>query len=144
MNDGYYYLHTNGDVIYKKFEPEADSPFVVKVWPVNVEDRAQAWLIAIEALALGARKQRIDELARKWGLTDEDALLFVKHARLSNGTPAFELTRDGNKWCATYHNFIDLQTSHAGFGDTALEAFAELAKPGLIARYGQAQGGGKS
>lgn len=35
---------------------------------------------------------------------------------------------DGNKWCATNPDFINLQVSPAGFGDTPEEAIADLAK----------------
>ncbi len=127
---GWYYLHTNGDLIFKKFRPESDSPFVRRVWALAAEDRACAWLICIEALALGARKSRIDELAKKWELTDEDAQEFVKH------TGQFNLFRDGDAWCATFKDFANVQESQCGFGKTALEAFAELAKPGLTEQIG--------
>ena len=30
--------------------------------------------------------------------------------------------RDGNKWCCVEDDFINLQESFAGFGDTPLEA----------------------
>lgn len=35
---------------------------------------------------------------------------------------------DGNKWCATNPDFINLQESPAAFGDTPEEAIAALAK----------------
>lgn len=35
---------------------------------------------------------------------------------------------DGNQWCATNPDFIDLQQSPAGFGDTAEEAIEALTK----------------
>ena len=35
---------------------------------------------------------------------------------------------DGNAWCAVDRHHVDLQTSPAGFGNTALEAMAELCK----------------
>ena len=35
---------------------------------------------------------------------------------------------DGNQYCATYPDFINLQVSPAGFGDTPGEAAAALAK----------------
>lgn len=35
---------------------------------------------------------------------------------------------DGNAWCAVAKNFINLQESPAGFGDTALDALASLCK----------------
>jgi hypothetical protein len=124
--NGYYYLHENGDLIWKKLKPEQEAgSFVKKVWAVDETDRGCAWIIAIEALALGARKERIQELATKWGLTDEDAQEFAMRTGLN-------LFRDGNQWCATFSDFINLQESQAGFGDTALDAFADLAKGGLV------------
>ena len=38
------------------------------------------------------------------------------------------LKKDGNQWCATYSDFINLQESEAGFGDTQIEAIQELMK----------------
>jgi hypothetical protein len=46
----------------------------------------------------------------------------------------FHLFRDGNAWCAVGPEFLDLQRSPAGFGDTQAEAVwqlrAELRKAG--------------
>jgi hypothetical protein len=33
---------------------------------------------------------------------------------------------DGNAWCATRHDFVNLQESPAGFGDTPMIALGEL------------------
>jgi len=74
MRDGFYYLHTNGEMIFKRFEPESDSPFVKKVWALDISNRMDAWKIALEGLFLGARTERIEELAKKWGLTFEDSI----------------------------------------------------------------------
>lgn len=38
------------------------------------------------------------------------------------------LSRDGNQWCATEKDFINLQESPAGFGDTPEDAIASLRK----------------
>jgi hypothetical protein len=128
---GYYYLHTNGDLIFKRFEPEQEAGgFVRKVWRIDPSDRGNAWLIAIEALAMGARRDRVMELAAHWGLTDEDAQEFVRRAT-AKGKPTFKLWRDGDKWCAGFNDFGNIQESQCGFGTTALEALAELARPGL-------------
>lgn len=35
---------------------------------------------------------------------------------------------DGSRWCATWPDFINLQESPAGFGNTPAEAIAELGK----------------
>lgn len=72
---GYYYLHTNGDLIYKPaivVELDSsyfDSDFVKKYWCFDSEDRNDAWTIILEALILGANINRIKELSSKWGLT---------------------------------------------------------------------------
>lgn len=124
--EGYYYLHTNGDLIYK---PDHDgvvadireSPFAVGLWPCDPSDREGAWSILVEALASGANKTRINELAATWGCNDADATNYASRVKST-------LTRDGSAWMATRYDFINLQESPSGFGDTALEAFAELAK----------------
>lgn len=38
------------------------------------------------------------------------------------------IRKDGAAWCATHPDFIDLQVSPAGFGDTPEEAVANLLK----------------
>ena len=128
MTKHFYYLHTNGDLIAKKFRPESDSPFVRKVWEIDTRNRLHAWDLIIEAASVGARQDRVEELASKWGLTDEDAQQFVAHTTDSAGNPSFKLYRDGNQWCATRVDFENLQESPAGFGDTCLEALIDLRK----------------
>lgn len=79
--DGYYYLHTNGDLIYKPASYTAEdfnSDFVTKYWPMDKTDRVSAWVIILEALALGARIERVRELANKWELTYEDSIEMLK------------------------------------------------------------------
>ncbi len=34
--------------------------------------------------------------------------------------------KDGDQWCATYFDFVDLQESPAGFGDSPTFALANL------------------
>jgi hypothetical protein len=38
----------------------------------------------------------------------------------------YRIYMDGNAWCATATGFINLQESNAGFGDSPLEALADL------------------
>lgn len=124
---GYYYLHENGSLIYKREldgETAADireSPFALGMWPMDPTDRAGAWRIVVEGLAAGATKARVDDLASQWACTDADAQNYAEHIGVV-------LKRDGNAWCAHRKDFENLQESPAGFGDTALEAFAGLAK----------------
>ncbi len=81
---GYFYLHSESrDLIYKPAivvdsDPQYfDSPFVLKHWPSDSKNRADAWTIALESLALGANALRVKELATKWGLTFDDFLEFM-------------------------------------------------------------------
>ncbi len=128
---GWYYLHQNRELLYKRelggtAADIRESPFALAMWPLDPEDRESAWTILVEALALGADRTRVLELAKKWHCHDNalgsgDAAIYAKRV----GARVF---RDGNAWCATRQDFIDLQASPAGFGDTALEALAALCK----------------
>ena len=124
--EGWYYLHTNGELIYKReMDGTAadirDSDFARALWPMNVSDRLSAWTILVEGLAAGANLPRVTELAVKWSCDNEDAAIYAQHIRA-------KVYMDGNKWCATRADFDNLQESPAGFGDTALEALAALCK----------------
>jgi hypothetical protein len=126
MIDGYYYLHENGALIYKREvgDTSADlreSTFVRAFWPVDVQDRAGAWRILIEATAAGASLADIQNLAAKWRCDDADAAHYAAHV-------GCRLYRDGDQWCATRNDFENLQESPAGFGRTCLDALAALAK----------------
>ncbi len=123
---GWYYLHTNGELIYKRdLDGTAadirESDFARALWPLDPTDRLGAWAIVVEALAAGANRDRVNELAVKWGCNDSDA---AKAASVWGA----RLFMDGDQWCATRSDFQDLATSPAGFGKTALEALAALAK----------------
>lgn len=124
--EGWYYLHTNGDLIYKRelggtVADIRESPFAVGLWPFDHTDRECAWKILVEAGAAGARQARIKELTEKWYCDDEDALIYANFIGV-------KLDRDGNQQCATRQDFINLQESPAGFGDTALDAMIDLCK----------------
>jgi hypothetical protein len=127
MITGYYYLHTNGELIYKPNSDDGvvadmrESDFVRMLWPMDTDTREDAWRILIEALALGANKERVTTLAHKWNCNDEDADNMAAHFGLV-------FSRDGDLWCAHRPGFANLKTSPAGFGVTKLEAAAELCK----------------
>jgi hypothetical protein len=123
--EGWYYLHTNGDLIYKRDlgDTAADireSSFAKGMWPMDPSDRSGAWRIVVEAKAAGAKPERVSELAAKWGCDDDDGLIYSEHLGL-------RVQRDGNQWCATRGDFDNLQESPAGFGATVLDALSELA-----------------
>ena len=126
MRTGWYYLHVNGDLIYKADHADTaadirESDLARGMWPLDVEDRETAWRIAVEAGAAGAKPERIKELAEKWKLTDDDAANYAQVLHC-------DLFMDGKSWCVTGPRHRDLQQDQAGFGDTALEAFIDLCK----------------
>jgi len=122
-----YYLHENGDLIYRRELDGSivagirESPLTKGLWFIDQNNREHAWNVLVEALAGGAKIERIRELAELWGCNDSDAPNYAQRL-------GFRLGKDGSAWCATRNDFIDLQESPAGFGDTALEAIAALAK----------------
>ena len=65
---GQYYLHTNGELIYKpNGGVERDSDFVVRVWvEADIGQTPQAFTRFLrEARESGAKTERINELANK-------------------------------------------------------------------------------
>jgi hypothetical protein len=123
---GWYYLHTNGNVIYKRelggtAADIRDSDFARSMWPFDPSDRECVWRICIEALALGADAERVHDLAELWHCDNDDAAVYARRV-------GCELAMDGDQFCATDRHHVDLQVSPAGFGHTALEAMAELCK----------------
>lgn len=125
--DGWYYLHTNGSLIYKPDHDGVvadirDSDFAVAFWPIDVNNRLSAWTVLVEGLAAGADPVRIKELANKWECDNRDAEVYADVI----GAGVF---KDGNNWCAVPENFVFSYVEEpAGFGATALEALAALAK----------------
>jgi hypothetical protein len=122
MIQGWYYLHTNKELIYKN-DPDAiadirDSDLCRAAWAWD-GGRATAWKILVEALSLGAKKERIEELAKKWGCDDADAIHYANHLQIVLG-------KDGDQDTATRFDFVNLQEDRCGFGDTRLEAMADL------------------
>lgn len=123
---GWYYLHENGDIIFRRelggtAADLRDSQFVLCMWPLNPTNRAHAWNICVEGLAAGANKDRIMGLANLWGCGEADAGNYAQYLGV-------EIALDGNAWCVTGPGHRDLQQDAAGFGDTPVEAFADLCK----------------
>ncbi len=96
MKRFYYYLHTNGELIGKppicvESEPSYfDSPFVKRVWEIDLEDRFDVWKLIIEALGLEANIERVKELVDKWKLTEKDLPNFICRLTQPN-----QLQKDG-------------------------------------------------
>ena len=119
-----YYLHVNKSLLVKPLENVSDireSDLALGLWFFDPNDRENCWSIAVEALASGAKKERINELAQLWELTETDALIYANFQNCLIKT-------EGNKKQATLKTFVNIQESPAGFGDSSLEALADLAK----------------
>ena len=122
---GYYYLHENKELIYKPGSDSIvdirDSDLCHSAWPIDPTNRSHAWDILVEANALGANKNRIQELAEKWGCDNEDAEHYAKYIGI-------EIGMDGDAYFARRLDFVNQVESPIGFGESYLEAMSELAK----------------
>src|SRR3990172_4040482 len=121
---GYFYLHENGSLIYKN-SPDAivdirDSDFCKSAWSWDGTP-ANAWQICVEALAIGVNKERVFELASKWNVNDNDANNYASYLGIVLGI-------DGDKKMVHRTDFENVQESACGFGDTYLQAMADLCK----------------
>lgn len=124
--EGYYYLHTNGDLIFKRDNDGVlgdfrESDFVRAFWPVIIESRESAWDFLVEAASMGANKDRVNDLIKNWKFTDDDAKVYCSRINVN-------VDKDGNAWCVTKKDFVNPQESPCGYGDTIFEALVDLCK----------------
>lgn len=121
---GWYYLHENKNLIYKNYSDAIcdirESDLCHSAWAWDGK-RTTAWQILVESLSLGANKNRINELSELWNCNDEDAKKYAEYLGI-------EIGEDGSAKYAKQKNFINLQESKCGFGNTFLEALADLCK----------------
>jgi len=127
----YYYLHTNGELIYKPaIVVESDTEYfesdcVRKFWPVDLDQRESAYVMLIEAAALGARMSRVLELAAKWGMDGDDGIVFL--ARM--GFDCRPTVTEGGTGYSVHHEFDD-DTRSRGFGSSPLLAMISYVRAG--------------
>ena len=121
--DGYYYLHTNGDLIHKSKHADTsdfeESDFVKQWWVIDLESRMDVYNMLIRASMLGVKKERVAKLIKHWNITDSDAENYVDGVGLV-------WKMDGNAFCVHSPNFTNLQENNAGFGDTLFEAICDF------------------
>ena len=122
---GWYYHHTNNELIFKRDSPGQDadireSDFATSMWMWDGQ-RPTAWRILVEALSLGVDIRRIKELAELWDCDDADAVNYGMYAGIDFG-------EDGNMKTASRKDFTNLAEHPMGFGETRLEAMADLCK----------------
>lgn len=124
MEAGWYYLHSNGELIHRLDlgNPERilqENESVRTFWFVgDGDDRDQAWSLLVEALAGGASYERVMKLAARWRCNDDDALAYAQRV-------GCDLERFNEGWFATP---AATGRQPVAFGVTALEAMAALCK----------------
>ncbi len=77
----YYYLHRNGELVYKNSVAFSDqdfeeSSFVQFYWVVNLDRRSDLYNVLLTAKQMGAKESSIQIMIDKNGVTDEDCKIF--------------------------------------------------------------------
>lgn len=132
---GYFYLHTNRELIYKpdidgRLKEDLDSSdLVTAYWPVASDDRESLWTCLVEAAARGANPEKIEFMVKTHGMDSADAVMYAERI-------GFKLAgSDVRKlWAAFSSNFVDQRHSGIGLGETAFDAIVELCRS-LTALY---------
>lgn len=127
LSEGWICLHEDGSLSHAQVEPVMKGSSFIRVWPVTGASRVAAWFAIIEAIAIGGNPVRIKEFVAYWSLTDENAQQFVVDSK-----GWFQLLREGTVWRARFGDPRYPQERHTGYGETALEAFANAAGPCVI------------
>lgn len=76
----YFYLHTNGRIIFKKRTSEEEleeSPFVQAWWKINTDEVSDMIRMLIRAHTIGT-KEDMDDLVRAWNISDADCEVYAK------------------------------------------------------------------
>lgn len=122
MITGYYSLNKNFDIALHNPDCIADlreNDDVLMLWPKDDSNREWAWRLLIESIACGADKNKINEIAEKWQCDDADAEIYAERIGVV-------LLVDGASKMAVTRSFTNIQESYCGFGETNLEAMADL------------------
>ncbi len=96
-----------------------DDKDVLMIWPREDSGREWAWRFLIEAMTCGADKNKIIQIAEKWKCDDADAEIYAERIGVV-------LTIDELLKMAATKSFTNIQDSPCGFGETYLEAMANL------------------
>lgn len=118
---GYYYLHTNGTLIYKPYIDDmqvndfTESPFCKKYWTMYDNSRMTVWNILIDAAVNGASIQHILDKAEKFKCDNDDALIYADKSDISLSVHKYDL----DVWTAEKHG-------KTGAGLTAIESIIDL------------------
>jgi hypothetical protein len=116
---------------------KAENPHHWENWTKLKSNHPEAWCVhcthmVIDWMAMGYKfgdtaQQYYEKYKEEIKLPDY-AIDFIYEIfkRLNQQSGEYRVYMDGGKWCAVGPNFISLQESPAGFGDTPLEAMKSL------------------
>lgn len=125
MIGGYYYMHENKNLIFKRYSPGItkdfeSSNFVLKYWSIDTKKRETAWTFLIEAYCLGASRDDIRTLSSKWSINNEDAKSYADFIGI-------DLIMDNLGQYTSFKRPINkMDFKRPAYGSTALESMAEL------------------
>lgn len=124
---GFYYLHTEGALIFKRFDEQRErdlieSPFVSCYWPFDSGNRAHAWQIVICATVAGVHPDRVRVLREMWGCAEEDADKFAEYLGITLGED------QGMMRAVRLATPMSDEKVIVGSGKTKFEALVDLAK----------------
>jgi hypothetical protein len=113
---GVYYLLKDGDLVFQEIHQELQG--AVEVWPIRADDRFDFYRLLVEAAAMGAKPERIEELMIKWNVVNADGVEFANRI----GVPLWADDKaNGVVWFAAAEDRRDL-----AFGKTAFLALVDL------------------
>lgn len=132
---GYYYLHVNGNLIWKRYiddkqeEEIYNSDLVKKFWTIRENERESLWAVAIEAYCWGneVTAPQVEEFSIKHNLSNLDGEFFAERAGM------YVAQSSDSVYTVGFIGDIGA-TPQIGTGKNALKAFIDLARPALINR----------
>jgi len=75
--------------------------------------------VVIESLAMGVSMAHVMEVLEDNHIDADDCVNYINYL-------GAKLSKDGNEWCVTRGDFINLQESPSGFGNTPMDALTNL------------------
>ena len=120
----WYYLYQDGVLSRHKIVRAK------KKWRVDPENRFFGWIVAIQALALGANRSDVGKVIQDWDLTNEDGQWFAAYTESELGPKhCFMIQRSGlDEFMAAFGDFQHPAQDSVGEGRTTVDAFANLVK----------------
>lgn len=114
----FYYLDPNGRLVFKSKDYDRnfldEAVHVIAYWILDLNDRAAAYRMLLQALTLGADKEEIYEHAAEFNMNNQDVERYLVRYKMMS-------ERAGNVWQV---KMID-QLHPIGTGNTKFQALAD-------------------